>query len=40
MLINFYVQVCINITENGLSIDRKLQYKRKSVSDYRELMFC
>ena len=40
MLITFYVQVCINITEDGLSIDRKLQYKHKGVSDYIEFMFC
>ena len=34
-----YVQYCVNITEDGFSIDRKMQYTCKDVTDCMEFVF-
>ena len=35
-----YLQICVNITEDGRSIDRNLQYTCKGVNNYIQFMFC
>jgi len=34
-----YVKSCVNITEDGFSIDRKMQYTFKGVNYCMEFMF-
>jgi hypothetical protein len=35
-----YVQICVNIPEDGLSVDRNMQYTCEGVKDNVEFMFC
>jgi hypothetical protein len=34
-----YVQSCVNITEDGFSIDRRMQYTCNCVTDCMEFVF-